>query len=324
MGIGDFGTTDSGVEVKRITLSAGDLTVCVLTLGAIVQSVRLAGVAHDLTLGSERLADYLGPMRSHGSLIGPVVNRLTNAQAPIGGKLHRFEANLLGQHTLHSGACCTRAKHWTIESSDETSATLSLDLPDGEGGFPGNRHVTCRFSVDAPASLRMEVTTTTDALTLVNFANHSYWNLDGTANWAGHSLRVAADRRLPTTDFFAPTGEIVDVTGTPWDLREPAVITPGEPPFDTNYCLSDARAALRDVLWLTGRDGITMTVATSEPGIQVYDARSAARPGGPFHEGLAIEAQNWPDAPNHAGFPSIEVGPEAPCVQVTEWRFAKG
>lgn len=323
MGIETFGTTDSGIEVKAITLSAGDLTVRVLTLGAILQSVRLNGVAHDLTLGSDKLADYIGPMRSHGSLIGPVVNRFTNAVAPIGGTLHHFEKNLLGQHTQHSGACCTRAKHWVIEEASDTSATLSLDLPDGEGGFPGNRHVTCRFTVDAPARLRMEVTTTTDAPTLVNFANHSYWNLDGTANWAGHSLRVAASRRLPTTDFFAPTGEIVDVTGTPWDLRESRQIAPGMPDFDTNYCLSDARMSLRDVLWLTGRNGLTMTVATTEPGIQVYDARNAARPGGPYYEGLAIEAQNWPDAPNHEGFPSIEVGPGDACVQVTEWRFAK-
>lgn len=323
MGIETFGTTDSGIEVKRITLVAGDLTVSVLTLGAILQSVRLNGVAHDLTLGSEKLADYVGPMRSHGSLIGPVVNRFTHAAASIGGKLHHFEKNLLGQHTLHSGACCTRAKHWAIAAVDESSVTLAVDLPDGEGGFPGNRHVTCRFTVEAPASLRMEVTTTTDALTLVNFANHSYWNLDGTTTWAGHSLRVAADRRLPTTDFFAPTGEIADVAGTPWDLRAARRITPGNPDFDTNYCLSESRVALRDVLRLTGGNGVTMTVATTEPGIQVYDARNAARPGGPYYEGLAIEAQNWPDAPNHAGFPSIEVGPDAPCVQVTEWRFAK-
>lgn len=319
-----FGTTDSGIEVKAVTLSAGDLTVRILTLGAILQSVRLKGVAYDLTLGSDRLADYIGPMRSHGSLIGPVVNRFTNARAPIGGKLHQFDKNLLGQHTLHSGACCTRAKHWSMQALDETSVTLAVDLPDGEGGFPGHRHVTCRFAVEAPASLRMEVTTTTDALTLVNFANHSYWNLDGTANWAGHCLRVAADRRLPTTDFFAPTGEIVDVTGTAWDMREGREIAPGAPDLDTSYCLSETRTALRDVLWLTGKSGLTMTVATTEPGIQVYDARNAARPGGPYYEGLAIEAQMWPDAPNHAGFPSIEVGPGEPCVQVTEWRFAKG
>lgn len=324
MGIAVFGTTDQGTEVQRITLSAGELTVSVLTLGAILQSVRLQGVAHDLTLGSDRLADYLGPMRSHGSLIGPVVNRFTGAQAPIGGRMHRFEANLLGQHTLHSGACCTRAKHWTIEDVSETAVTLAVDLSEGEGGFPGNRHVTCHFSVEAPARLRMEVTTTTDAPTLVNFANHSYWNLDGTANWAGHRLRVAADRYLPTTDFFAPTGEIAAVQGTALDLREAREIAPGAPPFDTNFCLSDSRTALRDVLWLTGHDGVSMTVATTEPGIQVYDARNAARPGGPFYEGIAIEAQNWPDAPNHAGFPSIEVGPDEPCVQVTEWRFAKG
>jgi aldose 1-epimerase len=77
------------------------------------------------------------------------------------------------------------------------------------------------------------------------------------------------------------------------------------------------------VLWLTGTSGLTMTIATTEPGIQVYDGRAAMRPGHGPYEGLAIEAQNWPDAPNHPGFPSIELKPGETYRQVTEWRFTK-
>jgi aldose 1-epimerase len=318
-----FGTTD-GVTVHALTLSAGDLTVSLLTLGAAVQDVRLVGVPYPLTLGSDRVDDYEGAMRHHGTLIGPVVNRLTGAQAPIAGRVHRFEANQDGRLTLHGGAAGTHLKVWQVEDHGPDHATLTIDLPDGEGGFPGNRRITARFELLAPATLRLTVTATTDAPTLMNVANHSYWNLDGSECWDGHSLSINADRYLPTTPDFAPTGQIAPVAGTDMDFRRPRAIAPGGPPLDTNFCLSDARTPLRDVLTLTGRSGLSMTVATTEPGIQVYDGRRAIRPGRAAYEGLAIEAQFWPDAPNHEGFPGIELHPGDPWEQVTEWRFARG
>ena len=316
-----FGTTASGQDVGRITLHGHGLSVAIITKGATLQSVRLAGVDHDLTLGSESLADYEGVMRHHGSLVAPVVNRFKGATAPISGKLLTFEANQGGKHTLHCGSAGTQHKVWNVVDCSDTAVTLALDLPDGEGNLPGNRHVTACFSLHQGARLRLTVTATTDALTLFNAANHSYWNLDGSASWAGHSLQIAASSYLPTDDDFCVTGEIADVSGTPMDFRRGRKITPADTVLDNNFCLSGGRQDLRDVLWLTGANGLTMTVATTEAGIQLYDARSAQRPKGPFYEGLAIEAQNWPDAPNHASFPSIEMKPGEACVQVTEWRF---
>jgi aldose 1-epimerase len=318
-----FGKTAAGEDVHKIILSAGDLTVSLLTLGAIVQDVRLAGVGYSLTLGSETVADYQGRMRHHGSLIGPMVNRLSRASAPIGGKVHRFEANQDGRHTLHSGAAGTHLKVWTLDDLGKNHASLGLVLPDGEGGFPGHRRVVARFTLAAPAMLTLTVRVTTDAPTLVNFANHSYWNLDGSRCWDGHQLRVAADRYLPTTDAFVPTGEIADVAGTPMDLRDMRPISVGNPLFDNNFCLSETPQPLRDVLWLRGRSGVNMTVATTRTGIQVYDGRDAVRPGRAVHEGLAIEAQDWPDAPNHRGFPSVELHPDDTYQSVTRWRFAR-
>ena len=318
-----FGTMTSGVKVQRVTLTTDGLTVAILTKGAILQSVRLDGLDYDLTLGSDSLAEYEGPLRHHGSLVAPVVNRLTDGKATIGGTAYTFEKNQSGLHTLHSGAAGTEHKVWALIASDPTSATLTLDLPAGEGNFPGNRHVEARFSVHPGNVLRMEITATTDALTLFNAANHSYWNLDGSANWAGHSLQIAAATYLPTTDTFAPTGEISDVTGTPMDFRRGRKITQADTVLDHNFCLSGGRQALRDVLWLTGTSGLTMTIATTEPGIQIYDGRNAKRPGHDFYEGLAIEAQNWPDAPNHPGFPSIELKPGETYLQITEWRFTR-
>lgn len=321
--IDTFGSTADGQTVHGITLVAGDLRVRILTLGAILQSVRLAGVDHDLTLGSDRIEDYLGDLMYHGPLIGPVVNRLSDAQAVIGGVRHHFDVNFNGRHTLHSGEGGTHRQIWQILSATDSACTLGLTLAKGAGGFPGGRQVTAVFAATAPASLTMTVTTTTDAETIVNFANHSYWNLDGSETWSGHRLQVAADAYLPNDHDFKPTGEIRRVSGTDMDFRHPRTIAPGAPDLDTCMCLGRDRVALRDVLWLTGTSGLTMTLATTEPGVQVYDQRAPARPGRAVYEGLALECQGWPDAPNHPDFPPITLKTGESLTQITQWRFSR-
>jgi len=310
-----FGTTPSGRAVQAVTLTAGDLAVQILTLGATLRSVRHRAIGHDLTTGSRDLADYEGAMRYHGALVGPVANRFTGGIAPIAGVPHRFERNQNDLHLLHSGSAGTHAKVWQIADHGPDHLTLTLTLPDGEGGFPGTRHVTARYTVAAPAALRLDVTTRTDRPSLVNFTNHSFWCLDGGSDWAGQTLRLAADHYLPTTASFAPTGEIAAVAGTPFDFREPRAMRPGEPDLDNTFCVSPRRVPLRDVMELRARSGTRLTVATTEPGLHLYDQR-------PGYAALAIEAQSWPDAPNHAGFPGIEITPDAPVTQSTEWRVS--
>jgi aldose 1-epimerase len=323
LGISDFGMATGDTPVHRITIGSDELRVSVLDWGAILQGVWMTGLDRNLTLGSETLADYLPQMRSMGALIAPVVNRIAGAQAMIAGRLHRFAANQAERITLHSGPeAATHLRRWRIEQVAPDRATLAVDLPDGQGGFPGNRRVSAEFRVTG-AALRMTVTATTDAPTLFNAANHSYWNLDGSETFAGHRLKIAAESYLPTDADFVPTGEIRAVAGTPMDFRREVEVAPGQPPLDHNFCLSMGQTHLRDVLWLTGRTGVALTMATTESGMQVYDGRNARRPGHAAYEGLAFEAQSWPDAPNHPGFPSILLSPGEPRVQVTEWRFAR-
>jgi len=320
-GIAPFGLTSDGKAVQRITLAAGELAVSLLTWGAVLHSVRLLGVPHDLTLGSDRLADYEGAMRHHGSLIGPVANRITGARAKIDGADHRFEVNQSPDITLHSGAAGTHLKVWTLTEMTETSATLGLTLPDGEGGFPGTRHISARFLLIEPAILRLTVTVFSTKPTLINMANHSYWNLDGSDDWSGHQLQINADHYLPTTEHFTPTGEIAPVASSAMDFRKPRPITPRADLFDNNFCLSLLRRDLTEVMTLTGTSGVSMTMATTEPGLQVYDGRNAIRPGRSPYEGLAFEAQFWPDAPNHPEFPDITLPEATMWEQITEWRF---
>lgn len=321
-GIAVFGQTADGRDVQRITLSKGDLTVGLLTWGAILHSVRLVGVAHDLTLGSERMEDYQGDMRYHGPVIAPVANRIGHARARVGGREVQLEANQAG-HCLHSGSTGAQGQLWEVVSLSDDSATLGLSLPDGLGGFPGNRRVEARFSLTGRATLRLELYATTDAETLWNATSHGYWTLDGGAEWAGHSLQIAADHFLPTDADARPTGEIAPVAGGAMDFRVPRKPSPGSPAIDHCFCLSDGPGPLRDVVILQGASGLRMTVATTEPGVQIYDGRDARRPGRGIYEAIAIETQGWSDAPSYPGFPPITLRPGSPARQVTEWRFER-
>ena len=318
-----FGTTRDGHEVHALSLAAGELNVTLLTYGAIVQSVRLSGVPHDLTMGSDRIADYETAMPYNGALIGPVANRISGASAEIDGRRYRFEANQGGRHTLHCGSTGFQTRIWSVLDHGRAHATLGLHAPDGLGGFPGNREITARFELVAPATLTLSLHATTDAPTLMNLANHSYWSLDGAPTWEGHSLGIAADHVLTCDDEVIPTGEIRPVAGTPFDFRRPVRLAPGAPALDHNFCLARARGPLREAARLTGASGLSMTLATTEPGLQIYDGRLPVRPGSPPYGALAIEAQGWPDAPNRPEFPSVLLTPEARYSQRTEWRFTR-
>jgi aldose 1-epimerase len=319
-----FGTLSSGEAVHALDIAGGDISARFLTRGATLRSLRLRGVLHDLTVGSDDLALYEGPdgpLIYHGAIVGPVANRIRGARAVVEGRACRFPANQ-GGHLLHSGAAGTQFRVWEVLERAGDRVLFGLTLPDGEGGFPGNRRITARFTALPPATLRLELIAVTDAPTLMNPVNHSYWNLDGTPTWEGHGLRIAADAHLPVDADLLPTGEVRPVEGTPFDLRAGRRLTPGEPLLDHNFCLSRAPEDLREVLWLTGATGLAMALATTAPGVQVYDGNQGARPGGERHEAFAIEPQLWPDAPSHPDFPSILLRPGEVWRQVTEWRFA--
>lgn len=308
-----------GENMIPISLTAGDLTVHILTWGAVVQNIRLAGVNHNLTCGRDALSDYQGKWCHHGALIGPIVNRISNARVKIDGMMHELERNQDGHIHLHSGKHGTHRQDWTIVDLTDTAVKLEIRLPDGMCGLPGNRLVQVTYTVAAPATFTMKITGTTDTNTMMNFANHSYWNLDGTNDWSGHQLQIDAQSFLPCTTDNYPTGEIANVSNTPLDFRHQKPMTVGTNHFDNNFCLSATPAPLRDVLSLTGTSGVRMILATTETGVQLYDGRDMPSP----YQGIAIEAQSWPDAPNNRNFPLIRLSKEDTYQQTTQWRFSR-
>ncbi len=327
-----FGTTSSGQAVQKIRLTRGELTVAVLTWGAVLQDVRLAGAPWSLTLGGEQMAAYEGgPMGYMGAIVGPVANRIAGASAVIAGKTCRFEANEAGITTLHGGRTGTQAQVWTIADASATAVTLQLALPDRLGGFPGNRRFEAVFVLSGTAALTLTSRATTDAPTLINLTNHSYWALDGSGSTSGHRLRVAADRYLPVDDRKIPRGGPVPVEGTVFDLRRGRALDQTEG-YDHNFCLADGPGDLRFAAELTGAKGVRMTLDTTEPGLQIYDGSRlntgafpghAGQPYGAF-AGIALEPQHWPDAPNRPDFATVALAPGQTRVQAMRWSFARG
>lgn len=304
----DFGTTADGRPVERLVIGAGRLRAAVLTLGAILQDVRLDGHGPSLTLGSDRLADYEGALRYHGGIIGPVAGRIAGAEADIAGRRCRFDANL-GPDTLHGGATGTQGLLWQVVEHAPDRLVLGLTLADGLGGFPGNRRITATFLAEAPARLSLSIEAVTDAPTLANLTNHSYWRLGGPET-RSQVLRCAAERHVELNPAKLATGRTPPVAGTRYDFRAGAEVGAGD--LDICFCLADARREMTPAATLEA-GGITLTVDTTEAGLQVYDG---ADPGA-----LAIEAQNWPGAAVQPGFPSDLLLPGEVRRQVTRWSF---
>ena len=322
-----FGSGPDGETVHRVTLANGGVTARIMTWGAGLTELRLGGTGHSLVLGSSEFAPYLSVMRSFGVIVGRVANRIAGGRAPLNGRMLDLERNENGVTTLHGGERGAGSANWRLDGHDASSCRLSIRLADGQGGFPGNLDLMATYRLEPDGAQTLTVEGRTDAPTFCNPANHAYWNLDGTPDLSGHRLTVHAQTYLPVDSHKIPLGPIQPVDGTRFDFRNArSVILPGDGLLDHNFCL-DGGAALRPACRLEAST-IILDVATSEPGLQLYEgahintAPFFGHGGQPYgrNAGLAIEPQRWPDAPNHPGFPSILLLPGQTYQQVSRFH----
>ena len=331
-----FGTLADGSAVGEVVIAAGDLTVSVITFGAVIRDVRLAGVDHPLVLGFDRLDDYVNHSPYFGAVVGRSANRIARGRFQIDGREYQVSPNEKGKNHLHGGFKGFGKRNWRLVESDASSVTLAITSPDGEEGYPGKVEASVRYSVVAPGTIRMEATATTDAPTLVNLAQHSYFNLDGSPDILDHVVQIFAESCTPTDKDLIPTGEIVTVAGSDFDFRAPRPIrrmrNGARVVYDLNWVVARQRsAAPRQLARLTSpKSGISLDVESTEPGVQFYDGVSmnVTVPGlggrtYPVNGGCCFEPQVFPDAPNHASFPSSILRPGDTYRQVTTFAFSR-
>jgi aldose 1-epimerase len=328
-----FGTLPDGREVHRVRIAGGGLTASILTYGAVLQDLRLAGNAPALVLGFEDMASYLAHSPYFGATAGRCANRIKGATFEIDGQTFRTDPNALGRHTLHGGSQGMGKRLWALGEVTDHSVELTMEDPAGHMGFPGNLRVRAVFSLFPSGVLDIRYTATTDAPTLCNLAHHSYFVLDDTGGVQDHRMGIDADHYLPTDADFVPTGVVQSLDGLPYDFRQGRTIREANAggPIDANFCLSRDRQPIRPVGWVSSAaSGVEMVIRTTEPGIQVYDAARIdvpvpgldGRKMGPWC-GLALEPQVWPDAIHHADWPQAVLRPGETYDQQTQFIFRR-
>jgi len=331
-----FGTLPDGTEIQEVTIAAGDLSATIITLGAVIRDVRLAGINHPLVLGFEKLDDYIRHSPDFGAVAGRSANRIGRGRISIDGKTYQLSANENENH-LHGGFNGFSKRAWRLVDHDASSVVLAITSPDGEEGYPGTVEAVCRYRIEAPGTLRMQAEATTDAPTLVNLAQHSYFNLDDSPTILDHHVRIVADAYTPTDADDIPTGEIVSVASSDFDfraIRPIRLMRDGQRVvYDKNFVIDRRKAAepRPHARLFSPRSGISLAVSSTEPGLQFYDGYKMNVPvpglgGRPYgvSSGCCFEPQFFPDAPNHPGFPSSILRPGESYRQISLFAFSRG
>ncbi|MFI6694228.1 aldose epimerase family protein [Streptomyces sp. NPDC050433] len=322
------GSAPDGTPVHRWVLERAGVRVKVLTYGGILQSVEVPdvdGALANVVLGFDDVAGYVDcPSPYFGALIGRYANRIAGGTFTLDGRTYRLPRNN-GPNCLHGGERGFDKRVWHAEpAADGYGVRLSLVSPDGEEGFPGRLEVSATYTLDAAGALRIGYRAVTDAPTVLNLTNHSYWNLGGAGSGGagGHVLRIAAGHVTPLDGDSVPTGAHEPVGGTRFDFREPRKVGSG---YDHNFVLDHgrSRASVSAELY-DPASGRVLTVTTTEPGMQLYTGDHFD--AGPFRpgEGIALETQHFPDSPNRPDFPSTVLRPGEEFNSATTYGFSAG
>jgi aldose 1-epimerase len=303
-----FGIMDNGENVYLIKLFSNELSVNILTFGAILQNMHFK--QRSVVLGYNELQPYIKNKFYYGAVIGRFANRLKNGYAKLSHGTIQAEINTDTGHHIHGGSKGSCYKNWQILEQSQSHVVLEVLLPDGEMGFPGNLRTQVKYELLSNSSLKIEISATTDAETLCSFAHHSYFNLKGGGTIEGHELQIEADRYIDVDSEGIPL-DLCSVSKSQFDFRAKKKLSSFET-LDHNFCISNYRTKIKNVAKLS-YESVSMDLMSSEPGLQVYTGHKL---------GVALEPQLWPDAPNNEFYPSALLGPNEKYLQETILHFS--
>lgn len=339
-----FGSIQSGKKATLYILENKNHTVVKVTdFGATLVSVLFAdkdGVMKDMVLGYDDAASYEKGTSCFGATIGRNGNRIKGARFTIDGKEWVIEANE-NNNSLHSGKNGFNHLMWEMKESGDNYVTFYHYSPQEEQGFPGNMHVTVTYTLDAEDTVHITYHAKADADTVMNFTNHSYFNLAGhdSGVMLDQKLQLFADAYTPDEDSHSiPTGEIAPVAGTPMDFTtmkpigqdinadfEQLHFTGG---YDHNYVLSDKPGTMRQMAKAEcDASGIAMDAYTECCGVQLYAGNfigTQTGKGGVTYgdrHGFCLESQFYPNAVNEKNFPSPVVPANTEYHSETKYHF---
>jgi aldose 1-epimerase len=287
-----------------------------------------SGELRDVVLGFDNVQDYIDNSTDFGASIGRYANRIANGRFTLNDKEYQLPLNNFG-HCLHGGPKGFQYRVYDAKQIDPETLELTYTAADGEEGFPGN--ITCKVTMNLKEdnAIDIQYEAETDAPTIINMTNHSYFNLDGdAASNSEHLLTVNADEFTPVDSTYMTTGEILPVEGTPMDFRTPTPIGARIDNFDYeqlkngngydhNWVLNTkGDVTAKCATLMSPKSGIVLDVYTTEPGIQVYtgnflDGTLTGKRGIVYNKraSVCLETQKYPDTPNKPEWPSATLNP---------------
>jgi aldose 1-epimerase len=352
-----YGTTADGQDVYEYTLTNTNkdpMEVKIITYGGIITSIKVPGRQRNMAnvaLGFDNLEDYETKSPYFGCITGRYANRIALGRFTLDDVTYCLDINN-DPNSLHGGFVGFDKKVWEVTKAEAGPDGVVLELhylseagegwtgtepnpycPEGaEYGYPGDLDTYVTYTLTDKNEIRMDYQATTDAPTVVNLTNHTYWNLagEGEGDINDHILFLNADRYTPVDSTLIPTGDLPSVEGTPFDFRKPKPLSDGIRSdhqqivfgrgFDHNWVLErkspDDTSLILAAAMCEPTSGRVLKVFTTEPGIQFYagnflDGTLYGTSGRAYRQGdgLALETQHFPDSPNHPDFPSTVLRP---------------
>jgi len=341
---------DKIVDGKNISLytlhNKNGMTVQLTNYGARIVDLWVPskdGKFKDVVMGFETIDAYLKANDIYnGPVVGRYGNRIGKGNFTLNGVKYQLTIND-GENHLHGGTGGFGQMIWDVVSAAENEIKMRYISPDGEEGYPGNLELEVNYTLTENNELVIRYLAKTDAPTVINPTSHSYFNLHGinSSSTNSHILTIYADKYTPTDKNLIPTGEISSIENTPLDFRRATPI--GDRINFSFEALVSGRGY--DHNWILMKNGgsgeielaaevyepstgIVLKVLTDQPAIQFYSGNfmtgnDVGKRGNinNYRTGIALETQNYPDAPNHANFPSAILNPGETYSQTCIYKF---
>lgn len=308
----NFGEAPSGEPIELFTLrSPTGFQAQVTNWGATVTSILAqdaTGSFDDVVLGYDSLKRYINNEAYYGATIGRCAGRIGEASFDLNGVTITLPNND-GKHHLHGGTPGFSHRLWEAEVLDDR-VIMTLTSFHGYQGYPGTLQLSVTFSLMDDNGLAIRYHAKSDADTVLNLTNHTYFNLAGAGNGdiCSHYLQIPSSQRLETDEDWIPTGKFLNNQGTEYDFRFHSLI--GATVYNDYYLLLPSKGVQAVAEAIDTSSGRTLQVLSDQPGLQLYTGYYLDDPYGRdgktygAFSGFCIETQHPPDAPNHPHFPS--------------------
>ena len=343
-----YGVTAKGDSISSYKLkNQKGMEVDIITYGGIITDLKVpnkAGTSENVVIGFNSLEQYQKDNPYFGALIGRFGNRIAKGKFTLDGKEYSLATNN-APNALHGGPEGFHKVVWTAEEAkggDVASLKLKYVAKDMEEGYPGNLTVFVTYTLNNDNELDVLYEATTDKKTVVNLTQHSYFNLsaDFKKPILDQVITIDADKLVPVDANLIPTGQLTDVTNTPFDFRKPKPIGARIKATDDqlkkglgyDHCWVLNNQDKGDRFAASAYDpnsGRFLEVYTDQPGIQFYsgnflDGTLPMRTDGTYahRTGFCLETQHYPDSPNQKDFPTTVLNPEENYKTKTTFKFS--